>query len=59
MQNSKSADTPVSKGDKFRLEQCPKNDLKTKEMQNILYTSALGSLMYAQVCTCLDIAFIV
>ncbi|XP_039120143.1 secreted RxLR effector protein 161-like [Dioscorea cayenensis subsp. rotundata] len=28
-------------------------------MQNIPYTSAVGSLMYAQVCTCPDLAFIV
>ncbi|XP_047337371.1 secreted RxLR effector protein 161-like [Impatiens glandulifera] len=28
-------------------------------MQKIPYTSAVGSLMYAQVCTCPDIAFIV
>ena len=27
-----------------------KNDLETKEMQNIPYASAVGSLMYAQVC---------
>ena len=59
MQDSKPGDTPVSKGDKFSLEQCPKNDLETKEMQKVPYASAVGSLMYAQVCTCPDIAYIV
>ena len=49
----------MSKGDKFSLCQCPKNDLETKEMQKIPYASSVGSLMYAQVCTRLDIAYIV
>ncbi|XP_074355336.1 secreted RxLR effector protein 161-like [Apium graveolens] len=52
-------DTPVSKGDKFSLKQCPKNELKIREMQRIPYTSAVGSLMYAQVCTRPNIAFVV
>ena len=30
----------MSKGDKFSLCQCPKNDLETKEMQKIPYASA-------------------
>ncbi|KAL8101103.1 hypothetical protein AgCh_033113 [Apium graveolens] len=52
-------DTPVSKGDKFSLKQCPKNELEIREMKRILYASAVGSLMHAQVCTRLDITFIV
>ena len=52
-------DTPVANGDKFSLGQCPKNDLETKEMQKIPYASAVGILMYAQVCTRSNIAFIV
>ena len=59
MQDCKPGDTPVSKGDKFSLCQCPKNDLETKEGQKIPYTSVVGSLMYAQVCTHPDIAYIV
>ncbi|KAK0589794.1 hypothetical protein LWI29_018597 [Acer saccharum] len=59
MQDSKPSDTPVAKGDKFSLNQCPKNNLEVKEMQKIPYASAVGSLMYAQVCTRLDIAYIV
>ena len=58
-QDCKPGDTPVSKGDKFSLCQCPKNDLETKEMQKIPYALVVGSLMYAQVCTCPDIAYIV
>ena len=49
----------MSKGDKFNLCQCPKNDLETKEMQKIPYASVVRSLMYAQVCTRPDIAYIV
>ncbi|RVW94715.1 Retrovirus-related Pol polyprotein from transposon TNT 1-94 [Vitis vinifera] len=52
-------DTPVAKGDKFSLNQCPKNSLESQEMQKIPYASAVGSLMYAQVCTRPDIAYIV
>lgn len=59
MQDCKPTDTPVAKGDKFSLSQCPKNDYERKEMQNVPYASALGSLMYAQVCTRPDIAYIV
>ena len=55
----KPGDTPVSKGDKFSLCQCPKNDLETKEMQKIPYALAVGSLMYAQVCTRPNITYIV
>ncbi|RVW15878.1 Copia protein [Vitis vinifera] len=53
------SDTPVAKGDKFSLNQCPKNSLESQEMQKIPYASAVGSLMYAQVCTRPDIAYIV
>ncbi|XP_068639322.1 secreted RxLR effector protein 161-like [Aristolochia californica] len=59
MKDSKPGDTPVAKGDKFSLKQCPKNDLKRTEIQKIPYASVVGSLMYAQVCTHPDIAFIV
>uniref|UniRef100_A0A2N9I6P9 CCHC-type domain-containing protein n=1 Tax=Fagus sylvatica TaxID=28930 RepID=A0A2N9I6P9_FAGSY len=42
---------PIVKGDRFNLNQCPKNDLEREQMKNIPYASAVGSLMYAQVCT--------
>ena len=59
MKDSKPGDTPIAKGDKFSLKQCPNNDLERIEMQKIPYASAVGSLMYAQVCTRPDIAFVV
>ena len=57
MQYCKLGDTPISKGYKFNFNQCPKNDFETKEMQKIPYTSAMWSLIYAQACMCLDIAY--
>ena len=51
--------TPIIKGDKFFKGQCPYNDIERYHMKAIPYSSVVGSLMYAQVCTHLDIAFIV
>ena len=51
--------SPIVKGDLFNLNQCSKNDLKNEQMKNILYASTVGSLMYAQVCARIDIAFVV
>ena len=48
---------PIVKGDKFNLDQCPKNDLEWEQMKNIPYASTVGSLMYVQVYTRPDIAF--
>ena len=59
MQDCKLGDTPIAKGDKFSLSQYAKNNFEVKEMQKIPYASTAGSLMYAQVCTHLDIAYIV
>ena len=49
----------MAKGDKFNRSQCPKNDFEERKMQKIPYASAVGSPMYAQVCTRLDIAYII
>ena len=49
----------MAKGDKFSLSQCPRNNFEIQEMHQIPYASAIGSLMYAQVCTRPDIAYIV
>ncbi|KAL4284856.1 hypothetical protein GQ457_16G014820 [Hibiscus cannabinus] len=50
---------PIVKGDKFNLNQCPKNEFEREQMKNIPYASVVGSLIYAQVCTRPDIAFFV
>ena len=59
MKDSKSGDTSIAKGNKFSLKQCPNNKLEIIEMQKIIYSLVVRNLMYAQVCTSLDIPFIV
>jgi hypothetical protein len=59
MKDSKPGDTLVARGDKFSLKQCPTTDLEKEEMHKVPYASVVGSLMYAQVCTRPDLAFIV
>jgi Reverse transcriptase (RNA-dependent DNA polymerase) len=58
MKNCKPGNTPVAKGDKFSLDQCPKTELEKSEMHQIPYASLIGNLMYVQVCTRPDIAYI-
>ena len=48
---------PIQKGEKYSKAQSPKNDLERSRMENVPYASAVGSLMYAQVCTRPDLAF--
>ncbi|RVW23075.1 hypothetical protein VitviT2T_005480 [Vitis vinifera] len=59
MKNCSLSVSPIVKSNRFNLDQCPKNDLEREQMKNIPYASAVGSLMYAQVCTRPDIAFAV
>ena len=58
MHNCSTQSVPVQKGDKLDESQCPKNEFEKKRMENIPYASVLGSLMYAQVCTRPDLAFV-
>lgn len=59
MKDCSPSPAPIVHGDKFNLNQCPKTDLERNQMTNIPYASAVGSIMYAQVCTRPDIAFAV
>ena len=59
MQDCKPGDTPIAKGHKFSLSQCPKNNFEVKEMQKIPYVSVVRSLMYAQVCMRPNITYII
>ena len=47
----------LQKGDKLNGSQSPKNDFERSKMSNIPYASAVGTLMYAQVCMRPDLAF--
>ena len=59
MNHSKPVDTPVEKGLTLSLDQCPKTDQEKETMKNVPYASAIGSLMYAMLCTRPDICFAV
>jgi hypothetical protein len=50
--------TPIVKGTKFENFQCPKNQYEIDKMKVVLYVYVVGSLMYAQVCTHSDLAFV-
>jgi hypothetical protein len=49
---------PIVKGDKYESFQSPKNQYEIDQMKSISYASAVRSLMYAQVCTHPDLAFV-
>ena len=59
MQPCSSGKAPIVKGDRFSKGQRPQNDIERYQMKAVPYSSVVGSLMYAQLCTSLDIAFVV
>ena len=58
MHKCSSTAAAVVKCDKFGQFQSLRNQLEIDQMRTIPYVSAVGSLMYAQVCTRPDLAFI-
>ncbi|GKU93138.1 hypothetical protein SLEP1_g6763 [Rubroshorea leprosula] len=56
MSKAKPVSTPLACHFKISTEQCPTRKEQAKYMKNVLYASAVGSLMYAMVCTRPDIA---
>ncbi|XP_075663465.1 secreted RxLR effector protein 161-like [Castanea sativa] len=59
MEKCSAGVTPILKGDKFSFMQCPQNEWEWKQMEGIPYASAVGSLIYVQICTMPDISFAV
>jgi hypothetical protein len=59
MHNSKPVDTPIEKGYTLSLDNCPKSDEEKIKMARVPYANAVGSLMYAMMCTRPDICFAV
>jgi hypothetical protein len=49
---------PIIKGDKYESFQSPRNQYEIDQMKSVSYASAVGSLMYAQICTRPDLAFV-
>jgi hypothetical protein len=56
MHNSKLVSTPF--GTHFRLSvvSAPQNEEEEQVMSRVPYSNAVGSIMYAMVCTCPDIS---
>ena len=59
MQDSKRGFLPCSHGLHLSKDMSPKTDQERQRMRNIPYASAVGSLMYAMLCTRPDIAYAV
>ena len=59
MQSYSSGKTPIVNDDRFSKGQCPYNNIEKDHMKGVSYSLVVGSLMYAQVCTRLDITFVV
>ena len=57
MQHAKSVSSPLAHHFKLSKEQAPKTETERAEMDTIPYASAVGSLMYAMVCSRPDIGY--
>ncbi|KAL5546305.1 hypothetical protein UlMin_005992 [Ulmus minor] len=57
MSESKAVQTPLAAHFKLSTGMSPKNEMEMKSVESIPYASAVGSLMYAMVCTRPDLAY--
>ena len=57
MQDAKAVRTPIAPHFKLSAAQCPSTDEETEYMSRVPYSSAVGSLMYAMVCSRPDLAY--
>ena len=51
MHNCKPIDTSVAKNESLSLDMCPKTQDEKEKMTRVPYANAIGSLMYAMMCT--------
>uniref|UniRef100_A0A3Q7IIL0 Reverse transcriptase Ty1/copia-type domain-containing protein n=1 Tax=Solanum lycopersicum TaxID=4081 RepID=A0A3Q7IIL0_SOLLC len=59
MDKAKVVSTPLAMHFKLSTKQCPSSDDEKEDMKKVPYASAVGSLIYAMVCTRPDIAHVV
>jgi hypothetical protein len=59
MQACNPMPAPIVKGDKFGNFQSLQNQYEIDQMKSVPYASAIGILMYAQVCTCPHLSFVI
>ena len=59
IKNEKKISTPLANHFKLTKEMCPKTQEEIEYMSKVPYSSTIGSLMYAMVCTRPDIAHVV
>ena len=59
MKDCAREDTLIVKGDNLVCFNAQGNEIEKKEMENIPYTSIVWTLLYAQICTCPDITYVV
>lgn len=57
MHDAKSVSTPIAPHFKLSTLQCPSTDEDIEYMSRVPYSSAVGSLMYAMVCSRPDLSY--
>ena len=59
MKNCNPIDTHMAKSEKLNNNLCPKTPEQKERMKKVFYASAVGSLMYAMLCTRSNISYAV
>jgi hypothetical protein len=57
MEQSKKRFLPMSHGMRFNEKQCPSTAKEWEHMSKVPYASAIGSIMYAMICTCPNVSY--
>ena len=57
IEQSKRGFLPMSHGMRFSDKQCPSSDEEHKRMSKVPNASTIGSIMYAMICTRLDVSY--
>ena len=57
MEGSKKGTLPIVHGITLSKKHCPQTDAELENMSEVPYASAIGSIMYAMICTRPDVSF--